>query len=375
MTFAVILLVIIGLVSVAATFIPQWQQAEFYTGKYGDSFGHLIMFLGLDDAYGSLWYRGLFLLLVLSLFFCVVARIKPISQGIRRVGVVGMARKIGSWFLHFGLILIIIFFGLNNYFAYEANIYDVPGNTSRLSGQDILVEFQDFNIHLTDDRFVDQYETKVRFTDLEGNTLDEGSISVNHPMTINGVQFTQASYGYAVDVAVQSSTADFGSAVLYQGDFVIVSDERIAVEMVELYPDYIQTEAGSATASPLLNNPYILYRFYIGNGLADMGLTSASSTVEVDDYTITFSNPQLYSVLAARTDPFLWAVVLGCILLFFGSVLAFFGPEKKTPSLDNPAAAKPAASTSPPPADSAKTAEPPANPTSPTQTKEENHDT
>ena len=330
MTFAVILLVIIGLVSVAASLIPQWQATEFYLGKYGDTFGHLILFLGLDDAYGSLWYRGLFVLLVLSLFFCVVARIKPISQGIKRSGLVSMSRKIGSWFLHFGLILIIIFFGLNNQFAYEGRVYDVPGQTTRLKDQDILVEFHDFNIHLTENNYVDQYETNVRFLDLDGKELDHGQISVNNPMTINGVQFTQASYGYAVDVAITSDDQDFGSAVLYQGDYVIVSDERIAVEMVELYPDFIETEAGPGTASPLLNNPYILYRFYIGNGLADMGLVSADSTVEVEDYTITFSNPQMYSVLAARTDPFLWAVVLGCAFLFFGSVLAFFGPEKKS---------------------------------------------
>ena len=327
MKFAIILLILIGLVSIVGTLIPQGKPDIFYQEQYSGIKSNLIMLLNINDVYHSWWYVALNILLCLSLLFCVVGRISPLIESIKHKGLIGNSKKIGSWLLHFGLILLIIFFGLNTIYAKDGIVYDVPGEIADVKEHNLLVEFVDFDIPLKDGQYVDQYKTTIRIYDTKNNLLEEGTVEVNHPMKAKGVQFTQSSYGYAVDVAMKTDNKDFGSAILYKNDYVVVPDEEIAIELVQFYPDYHVNE-GAVTSGQIIN-PHVLYRFYIGKQLADMQMVSANDTVMIGEYEIKFSNPRMYSVLSTRTDPFIVGVAIGALLMFLGTAIVFLSPDKK----------------------------------------------
>lgn len=95
MKFAIVLLVVIAIVSVAGMFIgefypvraagPGWQ--EFWRQQLGMSkpLFNFLTFLQLHDPYRSWWYLGLLLLLSLSLLACILDRI-PIVLRLMKVG-------------------------------------------------------------------------------------------------------------------------------------------------------------------------------------------------------------------------------------------------------------------------------------------------
>lgn len=329
MKFAVGLLLVIGLVSVSGTLIPQNAHPDFYSHTYGTLPGALILRLGLNDVYHALWYVALFALLLLSTLFCVVSRVKPILIIIREHSLMAALEKIGSWILHIGLILLVLFFGLSNFFAEDGQIYGIPGSSRALPEESMKVYFDDFTIDLVDNRYVDQYTSTVRFTDLSDKVLAEGKISVNSPMTVNGIQFSQASYGYAVNVRLLQKEEELGKTVLYQNQFAYSENSAIVLELVNVYPDYVETQEGPATKSTAMNNPYMLYRLYVNERVIDMNLVPVGTDIQYMDFTFETSDPAIYPVLATRKDPFLPFVALGAAVFFAGLMLVFFAPDRK----------------------------------------------
>ncbi|MHB8173117.1 MAG: cytochrome c biogenesis protein ResB, partial [Nitrospirota bacterium] len=77
---AVFLLIVLAVVSVFGTFIPQGQDPDFYIRKYGVPHYRYLKFLGVIDLYHSWGFRAITALLAVNLLVCSIGRFKRLMQ-------------------------------------------------------------------------------------------------------------------------------------------------------------------------------------------------------------------------------------------------------------------------------------------------------
>lgn len=326
MSFAVAILVVIGLLSVAGTVIPQGGAKEEYLHLYGDM-GQWIPRLGLDRVYTAWWFILATVLLCLSLLTCVVLRFTPLKMALRGGWKKG-ARKLGSWLLHLGILLTIVFFGLGNATAYQNQIYNVPGKTSTIPNTPYEVAVDAFDVILRPDDTVERYESKLRVIK-EGKLVAQDSVLVNAPLTVDGYQISQASFGLAVDVQIKKGGQALGEAVLFDGEVVTAEEDRIVIQLIRMFPDVSKKEDGFYNASQKLKNPYLDYRLYYGGNLVSSGLIPVTDTLSAGPYELSFAKARHFTVLDVRKDVFAKFVAASALLLTLGIFLSLFGPEAK----------------------------------------------
>lgn len=93
---AIWLLVIIAVLSLLGTFIPQGQESTFYIEKYGHSVYRVLLETGLADVYSSLWFILLLVLFSLNLTVCLINRASL------------KIRMIGSMLSHASILIILV---------------------------------------------------------------------------------------------------------------------------------------------------------------------------------------------------------------------------------------------------------------------------
>lgn len=76
MKTGIILLVVIALLSIIGTVIPQGNVEEFYLNFYSPAMAKIILACDFDKVYSSWWYILLTVLLLINLFLCSVNRLK-----------------------------------------------------------------------------------------------------------------------------------------------------------------------------------------------------------------------------------------------------------------------------------------------------------
>ncbi len=81
---AIFLFFLLAVLSIFGTIIPQGQPLEFYLTKYGQSFGKLIQFFQLYDAYHSPWYVASLFLFMVNLTVCSLNRLSFTMKLFRR---------------------------------------------------------------------------------------------------------------------------------------------------------------------------------------------------------------------------------------------------------------------------------------------------
>lgn len=334
MKFAILILVLMILLSVVGSLIPQNEPANFYLSKYGEGPGQVLVQLGFDDIFHSVWYFVLTLLLCISLFICVLIRIKRLKRAYSLEDKSHFYRLFGSWLLHLGIFLIILFYALGNMNTFESNVYNIAGTKTEIEGTDLTLAIDDFDILLREDDSVESYVSKVRV--FEGDQLlKEGEIKVNQPMTVKGYQISQASFGYAVRARVSRFDEEIGTATLFQDEVVSADSGKFIVEMINLFPDFVEVDGGYATKSPHMNNPKVLVNLYYMEQLVGRELMDLNQVVEVGEYKVSLDQPDHYTLLAVRKDPYSTAVGVSALVMVAGVMLTFFGPKSKQEGLED----------------------------------------
>lgn len=84
MKFGIILLIIIGVSSIAGTLIPQDNILGFYESTYSPGFFKIIKALSLHKVYSSWWFITMVLVLSLNLILCSVKRLPSIIKRLKR---------------------------------------------------------------------------------------------------------------------------------------------------------------------------------------------------------------------------------------------------------------------------------------------------
>lgn len=326
MKFAIGLLGFFGTTSVIGTLIPQNQSHEFYTAQYGPEMAKWIERLSIDSIYFAPWYLAIIALLCLSMLFCVGVRVGRIKRSILQKGLKNTLPLLGSWFLHVGIILMLLFFTIGNLTAFETTFYNVPGTKTKVEGTPFTVAIDDFQIGMREDKTVESYVTDARIFSEDGSLQEEGKIEVNHPIHVDGYQFSQTSYGFAVDTTVHRNGDKIGTALLYQGEFVTADSEKLIIEMIE----FVDAQAHQSLQVPALSDAFVRYRLYYAGVELGVRIQAMDEVFTMEEYEITFSNPTMYSLITVRKDDFIVPTAIGAGLLIIGIFMTFFlGEEKK----------------------------------------------
>ncbi len=359
MKFAIILLVVVAIVCVIGSLVPQGEQFEAYRDSYSERAAAFILAFRLDDVFHSWWFITLVSLLCLSLLFCNLSRVRalirqtkdaarperavsdtpavsadgvsdpeavmkrlrfrnPVRTTVDGADVLFAYRNRfgfwGAWICHVGIILIVLGYALGQMTLFSASVYGTPGQTKPVEGTPYEVTVDDFRTVRNDAGFIEQYISELTVRSTKDGTAQSGTASVNHPAVLHGMKYYQTASGYAARVSIAENGVPFESADLCVGEELTIS----FLPGFSLYLDGFEEDHNGVPA-------YHVLFFYQGQHV-DTGRNyfAPGSGIDLGGYTITFSDPLEYTLLRVKKDSFSWLVLTGSILTTLGLFLALY---------------------------------------------------
>ena len=378
MKFAIILLCILVAACAAGSLVTQGQSFEWYAARYSERAAGLIIALSLDDAYHSWWFILITAALCVNLMACNLVRMPQLMRRARRdaenigagarsdasgeyrgkieevfsrmhmpaprekPGEAGRrtlyahkngAGYWGAWICHLGILLLIAGFGLGQATQRQYTVFGVPGQLRPIADTGYVLSIDDFRIDRREDGSVDQYTSNITVYDVNspGGLSESAEISVNNPATLYGMKLYQNSTGWAADIDITKDGEPLQHEPLCVGESLAVSDKpELVVLLSAFYPDYVKSESGRpATASDSPDNPAYLYTVYFQNQILGMNVLIGDEPLTIDEYTVTFSAPQPYTLIQIKVDRFTWLALVGGIAIMLGLILAFYVQPQK----------------------------------------------
>lgn len=370
MKFGITMLVLIMLLSIVGSVVPQRQNEHFYGSLYPEVSFKLITGLKLDNIYNSALFGILFLLLVINLSMCSIFRlgkiikklkVKPsinsmefiseenlktnesldnkICQVFKKNGfntysmdtnsdtyyaIKNKAGFFGSWFLHFGILLVIVFYFYGNITFFSEGVYGVPGTVQSLKGTEYKVLINDFKVDYNSDGSVNQYTSHIEVLDESENKIMNSNTSVNSPMRFKGYTFYQTSYGWAAGLSVFKNGNKVFEDIVYEKTIFNAPEENIAIYFNNFYPDFALTQNGLVSLSLQLKNPVALYSFYYMGDVVKMNVTAMDEKVKWNEYEFIFHNPQHYTYVEVNKMNGQIGAMIGALLILLGLLIAFY---------------------------------------------------
>ena len=357
MKFGMVLLVLIALLSILGTVIPQEQAREAYEAAYGRG-ANAILFLGLDHMYAAWYYIGLYLLLGVSLLFCSVLRFNRVRHA--RAGLLSAAERAGalegfraddpeailrgkgfrkagggwirngfglygSFITHLSMLLMLA--ACACVFSLEVKEdYSIPvGDTVALEdGTRLRVD----GFSLESDGRLD-YVSDLSAV-LPDGTERTGTIRVNQPMRIGRYKIYQSSYGYAGQVDVRTSAdGEDERATLDSAAFLTLDGEH-GVSYMGTFGTFLRAADGQIYPEGYPGAEGEKVEGYMTAVIDESGqrlkLAEVDETIEVDGVYYTFRAPAYYPGLRVKTipAPVMPMLYASFALLLIGLYLCFF---------------------------------------------------
>ena len=382
MKFAMALLLVIVLACTAGSLVTQGQSLSWYTARYSERTAGLIMALHLDDAFHSWWFILISVFLCLDLVFCNLIRLPSLIERTKKEGTFtdttvdrmlaggevaeGLAdpaplfRKLrmpqpkeytdssgrgvlfsvrnraglwGAWVCHLGILLIIAGFGLGQMTKEQYTVYGIPGQTREIGSTGYMLTINDFTTVLREDDTVEQYTSDITVAEPaeKGGRAERDTVSVNDPAGLFGMSFFQNSTGWAARIKVLKDGEPLQDEVICGGEYIRILDKQdLVVYLNSVYPDYeFVPGQGPSTRSGRVVDPGYLYTVYYRDEILGMNVLMQDEELTIDEYTVTFSEPQQYTLLSVKKDRFTWLAFAGGMVIMLGLILAFYlRPEK-----------------------------------------------
>ena len=90
------------------------------------------------------------------------------------------------------------------------------------------------------------------------------------------------------------------------------------------YPDYVLDNGTPRTLSSQINNPAYLYTVYYQGSVLGMNALLQDEDLTIDEYVVNFSDPQNYTLIQIKKDPFTPLALAGGLITMLGLILAFY---------------------------------------------------
>ena len=374
MRFAIALLVVLAIACSVGSLVTQGQTYAWYAQRYSERTAALIVALHLDDAFHSWWFLVINAFLCVNLLLCNVLRLpqlvrrsqaeadpqralqvegtvsaegiadpapafarlrmpKPVSTATTdgKPALFSSKNRIGlwgAWVCHLGILLLILGFGLGQMTQHQYTVYGVPGQSRPIGDTELVLNIDDFRIGLREDDTVEQYTADITVYNVSGSgeSSRSATISVNHPATLYGMKFYQNSTGWAAKAKVTENGEPLQEEIVCAGEHFAIQDKPdLVVALSAFYPDYVMVPGvGPSTATGQLNNPAYLYTVYYQGEFLGMNALMEGEELTIDEYTVTFSDPQSYTLIQIKEDHFTWLALVGGLVTMLGLFLAFY---------------------------------------------------
>jgi len=387
----IITLLLLAVVSIIGTVVQQNAQPAEYIREYGQSTYELFVKLQFIDMYHSWWFVGLLALFSINLICCSIKNFprawkffreptlipspgvlkgslnrmemsskEPINQLVERFSGLlkkefstpkrsdadgkiylfaqkGIYSRMGAYMTHLSILIVMAGAIIGNVWGYKAYVNIPEGKSinqvwSRSGEQAIDLGF---NVRC-DDFNVTYYPGSMRPKDYNSDLviLENGQevlkkkIEVNDPLTYKGITFYQSSYGPAGNAFFRVKVTEnaTGKAMNYnarQGQHInLPGGYAFAinnfVENDRRYGPAIQLNVN--TPDGQRGRPFVVWQNY-----PDMDTKRGGQfTFVLQGY----EQPQFTGLQVAK-DPGVEIVWLGCLLMVFGSLSAFFMSHKR----------------------------------------------
>ncbi len=251
------LLILLAVVSIFGTVIPQRLADSQYLKHYPETLFHVMNFLGMFDLYHAWWFRMLLVLLIVNLIFCSIERFPKawrffssprkwldrdeikqfplreefsVSAGkvvlpdaaervssllkhaerMERDGRIGLFHesgkisRLGVYITHLSVIIIILGALIGSVFGFEAFVSLLEGTSTDTvylrDGRntpkklDFTIRCDDFEISLYPNGMVKEYTSVLSVIKNGKVVVNKQKVEVNHPLMFEGIRFYQASY-------------------------------------------------------------------------------------------------------------------------------------------------------------------------------------
>ncbi|MGB9907417.1 MAG: cytochrome c biogenesis protein ResB [Candidatus Saccharicenans sp.] len=312
---AIILLMLIILLSIVGTLIPQGQSPDFYR-QYMPGLAGLVRFLQFDHLFRSPLFLSLVFLFLLNLFFCSVqqlpARVKRLKvrsdetlvyrtgsldkkedlklvewlennplqlaslfrqrgfrvhlaqQGERKSFLArkGLPGLFGPELVHLGLIIIIAGGLVSAIFSQRLTLALMEGQSEQVPGRSFSLRLDRFSTEYYPDGSVKDWKSLVSVLE-NGQVRRQQVIEVNHPLKYERWHVFQVSYGQDWDQALLELEASLASGPartlqVQTGGGTDLGD-GLRLQVLSFLPDFQLDASGQAfSRSPQPNNPAAL---------------------------------------------------------------------------------------------------------------------
>ena len=379
--FAVCLLLVWGLMTLAGVIVAQGKDPSDYFGMYAPPLARLILRLNIDNIYHTPYYVGIIGLILLSLAVCTFKRVIPARLPALRPVMIdkiplnatlqvrgteaNVRERVESFFkkrgwqvrkrefggtewtfadkhnwarrgvlvAHIGFTIIAA--GTSVYWA-----KGFAGESAVLVGQTISVPHSQATLRLNDFHYKIQpimtksgmvyqpidYVSNVTVVGNDGIPKNE-TIRVNKPIDIGGTLFYQSSYGFAVRFLVTHSgsrDAELSDKAYMTGDAFTIPGTQRTIQVSQFVPT-VDRQTGQPSSDPRVNDPAVALDVVENGQSAGAALVPMKTWIDVGNgWRVTPQSYTMVSGLQYRYDPGVVLVGIGAFVLLAGLVISFY---------------------------------------------------
>jgi cytochrome c biogenesis protein len=242
---------------------------------------------------------------------------------------------LGTYLIHFSLILFILGFVVGHYWGFQNNSFVVAEGQTKDVGFEtgLSLKLVTFRYESYEDGSPKNYTSQVVLIQ-DQETIETGKIEVNHPLKYQGVRFYQSFYGPAINLQILQN-----KTVIYQG--------MVPLDTVMNDSSYVR-QAGYLNLS---DRGYLIYLVAPAANIDDPALRSDQIGVEVfnnnrqealasnvmdlntplasGDLEIVYTGNGFFSGFLVNSDPgagFIWT---GSGFLLVGLIMVFYLPRRR----------------------------------------------
>lgn len=370
---AIVLFFVLAAFSTLGTLLPQGAPPQVYLMKYGETFGKLILYFGLNDTYHSWWYIFSLFLFLTNLILCSIKRFpvswklykkdpvkinlanlpfkqtlrikenfeklenkllslgfKKVIKGEEKIFIKDKCRwsYLSVYFVHFSLVLVILGGIIGGIWGYRGNMFLFEGGSSNqvmpFRGDKPIflpftVKLNKFKLELYPDGTPKEYISYITIID-EKNKVN-ATVRVNHPFTYKGITFYQASYDVIPEFVIEVKTKGIkGTYTLAPNNPLFIENRyTIVLEGYRAHRGFVackiavfDAETGSSKETFLIQGRTT--RFHLGN------IPFSISMKEIKE--------KYASGLQVKKDPGVPLVYLGFLTIIIGLIAVYFCEPK-----------------------------------------------
>lgn len=270
------------------------------------------------------------------------------ETGLQFISQKGNYSRLGIYITHFSLLIILIgaiigvFFGFKGHLSLpEGSISDVAfKNNNEKIPLGFKIRCDNFNTEFYGRSDMPKEYSSWLTIIKDGKEVLTKSITVNDPLTYEGITFYQANYGFIPErvrmglfiIRVVSRDGKAFDLKLRLGETFEIPDTDISGKLIDFSPALRIDNLTTYTNQ--MNNPAVLIEFSEANKLKYSGWI-------LKRYPETWQLPEgvkvefidlwgvEYTGLQVRKDPGVWIVYLGCFTISIGLFIAFFMSHRK----------------------------------------------